>query len=471
MATFPQLFCWHAFSQPHPVEEFKDVVDEFISVCDGLPLSLEVFGAMLYGQTRSYWKEQLDQLINKQPHGIETTVLSLAKHSSGLDEKVKEFEDTVLLQQQSQKLQVVGIVGVDGIGKTTLAKELFERKKSSFPESCILYDVRISSLNSLLTKLLKGLTQLDCQVESVDDGIYLLKEHVSKHVPSSPAFVILDNVGHPDQLHALFSVLTFLPSGSIILITSSDKGVLERSGVQESLIYELRGLNTQDSLHLFCSHAFGQPIPLQGFEDLADKFVMACNGLPLTLKMFGALLRGKSDCSYWQDQLDKLQRSPNDIKRKLEIIYDSLSEEEQHIFLHIACSCIGEKRNLAVSQWDGSCSGALLRFEDLEKRCLVEMDSEDCLIMNGHLRDLGRSIADQKGLRRPLWLPNENKSHLLQESSNEQVLAELRRKIDLSQQSSVIREVREFMILIYIMMIILLIMILAMMIWSMGLGR
>lgn len=385
---------------------------------------------------------------------------------------MKEFEDTVLLQQQSQKLQVVRIVGVDGIGKTTLAKELFERKKSSFPESCILYDVRMSSLNSLLTKLLKGLTQLDCQVESVDDGIYLLKEHVSKHVSSSPAFVILDNVGHPDQLHALFSVLTFLPSGSIILITSSDKSVLERSGVQESSIYELRGLNTQDSLHLFCSHAFDQPNPLPEFKDLVDKFVMACNGLPLTLQMFGALLRGKSNRSYWQEQLDKLQQSTNDIKRKLEIIYDSLSEEEQHIFLHIACSCIGEKRNLAVSLWDGSCSGALLRFEDLEKRCLVEMDSEDCLIMNGHLRDLGRSIADQKGLRRPLWLPKENKSHLLQESSNEEVLAELRRKIDdLSQQSSVIREVREFMILIVIMMIILLIMILAMMIWSMGLGR
>lgn len=63
--------------------------------------------------------------------------LTVATYPTGLEEKVVEFEK-ILFEGQSGKLKLMGIVGMGGMGKTTLAKELFNMKSSNFDESCFL---------------------------------------------------------------------------------------------------------------------------------------------------------------------------------------------------------------------------------------------------------------------------------------------------------------------------------------------
>lgn len=466
-----QLFCYKAFNQdPPPPAEFEHVVDKFLEACEGFPFHLELYGTLCHKKDISDWEDQVESLLDLDlKHSLpdwdcaqlDRLPRDIEKFKD-LSRRARDLIKFVLLQRQSGEVQVVGIVGLDGMGKTFLAKELFKMKKSTYSKSCILYDVRSCSLCSLLKKLLKGLTQLDIKVDSVDEGIDLFKEHVS----SFPSLVILDNVVHWDPMDAFLSVLaTVLPSSSLVLITSRDKEVLKRSGVKEPSVYVLNGLHEQDTLELFCTHAFGQSCPLPGFEDLVNGFLQACNGLPLTLRVFGAFLSEKKDRYYWQDQLGKLQQmAPTDIQRILQIIYDGLTMQEQQIFLHIACFCTGEKKALAVRLWDRSGSAGSLEFESLQRKCLAEVDSEGCIVMHEQLRDLGRTIAHKKGFLRPLYPPSENNRDLLQQSSNEQVITDvLPRNIDdLLQQSSVIREVRGFMIMIIIMMM-------SMMIWSVGL--
>jgi len=116
--------------------------------------------------------------------------------------------------------------------------------------------------------------------------------------------------------------------------------------VEQLCIYKLTGLPRRHSQELFCSYAFCQPYPLQGFEDLVDRFLKVCEGLPLAVKVFGALLFEK-DKSYWEAELYELKvqlRVSPEIKNRLKISYDALSEEEQQIFLDIACFFIGEKK-------------------------------------------------------------------------------------------------------------------------------
>jgi len=85
---------------------------------------------------------------------------------------------------------------------------------------------------------------------------------------------------------------------------------------------------------------------LHRFEDLVDQFLQVCDGLPLALKELGALLFGKPE-SYWDAKLNEskvqMEVSP-DIKKRLKISYDALSEEEQKIFLDIAFFFIGIHR-------------------------------------------------------------------------------------------------------------------------------
>jgi hypothetical protein len=81
-----------------------------------------------------------------------------------------------------------------------------------------------------------------------------------------------------------------------------------------------------------------------------------CQGLPLSLKVIGALLYSESpDLGYWKDQLLKISKVlPTDIQGRLKISFDSLDEQEREIFLDIACFFIGEDREKAIKIWDGS---------------------------------------------------------------------------------------------------------------------
>eukprot|EP00253_Pinus_taeda_P012479 PITA_12479 len=331
--------------------------------------------------------------------------LDVAKYPTGLEEKVSDFENQVL--QSGRKVQVVGIIGLGGVGKTTLAKELFNRKRKSsqsfnnessgYASSCFLDDVRENvvkgSLIILQRRLLRSLTGSDLQIENKHECRQMLKRHLLFH----KILLVLDDVDTVDQIDELVPDRTCIHSDSLILITSRDKDVLTRSGVQNSLIYKLGGLSTKRSLKLFCQHAFGQSDPLPGFENLAQGFVNACDGLPLSLKVFGGLLHGNNDLSYWSAQLVQLQRTlPEDIKKRLQISYEALNEDEKQVFLDIACFFIGQRREMAISVWNVSKWGGWLTLQNLQNKCLVEVDSSNLIRMHDHLRDLAISEASVK---------------------------------------------------------------------------
>ena len=120
----------------------------------------------------------------------------------------------------------------------------------------------------------------------------------------------------------------------------------------------------------------------------------ACNGLPLSLKVLGALLYGNNDIDYWKEQLDKLERIlPNEIQERLRISYEVLDVEQKKIFLDIACFLIGEDRDTAIRIWNGSGWGGRSGFQTLENRSLVEVGYGNVIHMHDHLRDLGRVEA------------------------------------------------------------------------------
>ncbi|KAH9327845.1 hypothetical protein KI387_043779 [Taxus chinensis] len=104
-------------------------------------------------------RAMLKEMQKQKPNNID-----VAKYPVGLDELVKEYErhcDKDKEKKMKTEVQIVGIFGMGGAGKTTLAKELFNRKRSEYDGSCFLLDVREASLKgelpSLQNKLLKDL--------------------------------------------------------------------------------------------------------------------------------------------------------------------------------------------------------------------------------------------------------------------------------------------------------------------------
>ena len=147
-----------------------------------------------------------------------------------------------------------------------------------------------------------------------------------------------------------------------------------------------------------------------GYEELVSKFLLVCQGLPLSLKVIGALLHSESP-EYWEDQLHKLsQVLPTEIQNRLKISYDSLDKQEKEIFLDIACFFIGINRDTAIKLWDGSGWEGSLALGSLESKCLVTVDEKNCIRMHDHLRDLGRDLAEKEppGCPRRFWRPIDN---------------------------------------------------------------
>eukprot|EP00253_Pinus_taeda_P007627 PITA_07627 len=355
--------------------------------------------AEIKGFDKKTYNGDEQQLLEKVVEGVLQKVkrpLHVSRYSTGLDEKVAEFEGAMSLDQQSSgETRVIGIVGLGGAGKTTLAKEIFNRRRSEYKRTYFQFDVREKaareSLESLQKLILKGLAQAHVEIDSTDDGIEKLKSYLK----SSHAFLILDDVDHLQQVEALLlPVKDALQQHSLIIVTSRNKDVLTSSGIAESSIFKLTGLDKDYSRELFCWHAFNQPYPPTEFEQVARAFVDSCAGLPLSLKVLGSLLRRK-DLEYGKALLHDISKTlPEDIMATLKISYDNLDKIEKQIFLDIACFFKGQDKDRAIRFWDGSEWGGWLRLRNLESRCLVEVNDENRLIMHDHLRDLGRHIAE-----------------------------------------------------------------------------
>ncbi|XP_057814294.2 disease resistance protein TAO1 isoform X2 [Cryptomeria japonica] len=333
----------------------------------------------------------LKNIVNCTFQIMKKVPLWVAEHPLGLDELIQGFESVA----GEEKVKIMGIAGIGGSGKTTLAKELFNRNFSSFERCSFVFDVRDAASRNALSdkqkKLLADLGVHDLPFDSVDEGKIILANRLSSH----RALIVLDDVDHIDQLNALLPNKDNLGSQSMVIVTTRELGVLKSWGI--SSIYKMPGLSMPHAGQLFCWHAFLQPFPPPGFEVLVQKFLKACNSLPLSLKVLGAQLYGKKSRDYWKSQLNKILRIlPGEIKERLQVSYDALDEEEREMFLDVACFLTGEKKSKAVAVWDGSGWSGLHGIETLLNKCLVELfDGDKRIRMHDHLRDIGREIASR----------------------------------------------------------------------------
>ncbi|XP_057846804.2 disease resistance protein RPV1 isoform X1 [Cryptomeria japonica] len=302
--------------------------------------------------------------------------------------------------------------------------------KPLLPNSCIMIDIQLwidlgflldirdaafrNKLHKKQRKLLEDLGLRGVSIDNVEEG----KGILASRLRSIRVLIILDDVDDVEQLDALVPEKDNLGWGSLIVVTSRELDVLRCWGI--SSIYKMNALDPFHAKQLFCWHAFLQPSPRQAFEDLVEKFLNVCHGLPLSLKIFGAQLYGISDKDYWEVQLNKISRIlPKDIKERLKVSYDALDDEEKQIFLDTACFFIGEERTIAIAAWDGSGWNGQHSWERLFNKCLVELNDEvsndnaffdrffcNRIRMHDHLRDLGREIANNQSPYR-LWSPQQ----------------------------------------------------------------
>ncbi|XP_052183210.1 disease resistance protein RUN1-like isoform X2 [Diospyros lotus] len=322
---------------------------------------------------------------------------SILDYVVGLDPRVAEVKS--LLGIGLDDSCMVGICGMGGIGKTTIAKAVYNQICSEFDGSSYLANVRETSkkhgLESLQELLLSDiLLDSDIKIRNLDRGLSMIMNRVRY----MRVLIVLDDVDRLNQLEALVGKLDWFGSGSRIIITTRDSHLLDILEVNH--VYNVKELNHGEALKLFCCKAFRKNQPTQGYEGLTNSVVHYAKGVPLALQVLGSFLFGRSIIE-WRSAVDRLRQQPNaEIQDVLKLSYDGLDHEEKEIFLDIACFFKRKSKNYVKDILDACGFHADIGIRVLEDKALVTI-THDRIDMHDLIQEMGCHIVNEESPREP----------------------------------------------------------------------
>ena len=325
----------------------------------------------------------------------------------GLEKKILELE------KQLHDLGSLGIVGMGGLGKSTLANSLSGHISHEFDATCFVGEFTYGNCTIHVKYKLQDLEE-PSQTKTLEEGHKFLKQLQE----TKKILIVLDNVGNARQLEVLLGDCTCLDAHGSNLIATSRSWESLKGHVPIVGKVEMETLDKEQSKELFSIHAFATNQPcLPYLEHVVEKIVKACGGLPLSLEVMGSYLYGERRLRIWERTLQRLLRARHDgsidgkIWKTLRISFDELDEKEQSMFLDITCFF---SKDSWTSDWLYTKETLLRMFHDdvkstqqtlesLQDKSLVKFQNNSVLKIHDQLRDMGHMIVEKEFQQTRVW--------------------------------------------------------------------
>ncbi|XP_052294996.1 TMV resistance protein N-like isoform X1 [Citrus sinensis] len=412
-ASFGEAFAKHE-------EVFKNNVEKVQKWRDALKVVANKSGWELKDSNESEFIEEIVNVISSKIR----TELEIPKELVGIESRLEKLK--VHMDTRSNDVRMIGIWGMGGLGKTTLARVVYDLISHEFDGSSFLADVREKcdkegSVISLQKQLLSDLLKLaDNNVRNVYDGINMLRVRLRR----KKVLVVIDDATHPDHLRRLVGEPDWFGPGSRIIITTRNEHLLKLHRVKK--VYKLEALTNDEAFRLLCLKAFDTHKPLEEYVELAKSVVRYASGLPLALKVLGSFLFGRP-AHEWTSALERIKKDPEyEILSILQISFDGLKEIEKKIFLDVVCFFKGQKRDY-VSKILKSCDfDPVIGIAVLIEKSLLTVDGANRLWTHDLLQEMGRQIVrrispEEPGKRSRLW-EEADICHVLSQNTGSEVV-------------------------------------------------
>ena len=357
--------------------------------------------------------EFIQHIVNEMMQKLSSKSSSITKNFVGIESTMAKLIPSYLDFENS--ICMIGIYGMGGLGKTTLARVIYDEFRSHFEGFSFIANVRedskIQGLPQLQQQLLADILEdQNIKIRNVYEGVDMIK----KRLCHKKVLLVIDDVDRLDQLDKLVGEQDWFGLGSWIIITTRDEHVLVQHGVHKR--YKPEVLNNEDASKLFCLKAFKMEQPKEGYMQLSQEVVKYANGLPLALVTLGSFLVGRT-IDEWKSALKSFKKTKGDIFDILKISYDGLEEMWKEIFLDIACFFRRRKKDQVIQILENCDFDAIIGISVLVERSLLTVDDGEYLGMHDLLAEMGQKIIRFEsgwnlGKQSRLWL-TEDLLHVL----------------------------------------------------------
>jgi disease resistance protein RPM1 len=221
----------------------------------------------------------------------------------GFDEAAATLIDR--LTAETEGLQVISIIGMGGLGKTTLANKVFNDPivSDKFSTLAWIYVSQSYTMKDLLLSILKDVTQVTQVAGDMSNmGEDELAEEISRQLKWK-YLIVVDDVWEKKDWDSIKKAFPNEKNGSRILLTTRHKHVAMHAD-QHSPPHELDFLTHAQSWELLQKKVFdGGDCPEEDLKDVGIRIAVQCDGLPLAVVVIAGMLQTKKaqglvgDCS------------------------------------------------------------------------------------------------------------------------------------------------------------------------------
>ncbi|XP_024014996.1 disease resistance protein TAO1 isoform X2 [Eutrema salsugineum] len=375
--------------KPEAVERWKQALQEVAKIAGYHSLKFDSDSDMI----ETIATDVSDKLNDSTAANDSDSLVGIGTHTMKMNS---------LLSLKLDEVRMVGIWGPAGIGKTTIARALYRKLSSNFTHTAFIESIKgkfeqnyrdeHAFMLHLQEQLLsKTLNQKDLRIGHLGVAKARLK--------NKKVLVVLDDVDDLKQLEAMTDKACWFGPGSRIIITTKDNKILKAHEINH--IYQVGFPSTSEALEILCLSAFRHKSPPSGFEDMALEVTRLAGNLPLGLRVFGAYLRGMSK-DQWIHALPRLRTSlDGDIEKVLRFSYDALCDEDQDLFLHIACFFRGGCIRDVVEYLAESRFNVIHGLQVLVDKCFISIYGNGYFMIHNLLEQLGKDIVRRQSVFKP----------------------------------------------------------------------